>query len=62
MRYTSFRVPEKIATSFRLSEEALRLLKRLAEADAIDRTDVLEILIREKARARGIATPEERDS
>ena len=41
---------EKSLTSFRLTEEAQLLLVKLAETDGIDRTAVLETLIRERAR------------
>jgi len=46
-------------TSFRLSEKVLALLAKLAERDGINKSDVLEILIRKQAREVGI--PEEID-
>ena len=39
---------------FRFSQEAIVLLHRLADADGISRTAMLEIAIREAARKRGI--------
>ena len=39
----------KYKTSFSLSEEALRLLKAIAEKNGISKTAVLEIIIRQKA-------------
>jgi hypothetical protein len=44
----------KRATSLRLTEEALRLLAAMAQADGISHTAMLEIAIREAARKRGI--------
>jgi hypothetical protein len=44
----------KRATSLRLTEEALRLLAAMAEADGISHTAMLEIAIREAARKRGL--------
>lgn len=41
-------------TSFSLSEEALRLLKLIAEKNGISKTAVLEIIIREKAKAENV--------
>jgi hypothetical protein len=46
-------------TSFRLSEKALSLLGKLAERDGIDKTDVLEILIRNRARELNMNMTEE---
>lgn len=45
---------EKPTRSFRLTEEAQTLLSKLAERDGINDTAELEVLIREKARERGI--------
>ena len=45
---------KKRSTSLRLSEEALRFLAAMADADSISRTAMLEIAIREAARKRGI--------
>ena len=45
---------EKTPTSFRLTEEAQILLAKLAERSGIDRTAVIETLIRERARELGI--------
>ncbi len=42
-------------TGFRLSEEALRLLDALALRHSLNRTAVLDLLIREAARQQGIA-------
>lgn len=39
---------------FRLSQEAVALLQRLADADGISRTAMLEIAIREVARKRSL--------
>jgi hypothetical protein len=55
-------VPDKQPTSFRLTENALTLLAALAKREGIDKTDVLEILIRERARGLGIPEPEEPSS
>jgi len=44
----------KNATSFRLSPEAKRLLAELSNKLGISQTAVLEILIREKAKAENI--------
>jgi len=40
----------KIAISFRLSPEAIRLLQKLAKENGISQTAVLEMAIRELAR------------
>jgi predicted transcriptional regulator len=40
----------KKATSFRLSDEALALLKQLADADGLSQAAMLELLIRRAAR------------
>ncbi len=44
----------KQRTSFALSEEAKRLLKELAEKLSVSQSNILEIVIREKAKAEGI--------
>jgi len=44
----------KRETHFRLTETARALLARLAEADGISQNAVMELLIREAARKRGI--------
>jgi DNA-binding Lrp family transcriptional regulator len=44
---------KKIRTSFTLSEEAKRLLIELSERMGISKTDVLEVLLREKGRGIG---------
>ena len=44
----------KRSTSLRLTEEALRLLAAMAQADGISQTAMLEIAIREAARKRGL--------
>lgn len=48
----------KIQTSFTLSPQALELLKSLAEYLGLSKTGVLELLIREAARDRGIELKE----
>lgn len=45
---------EKQATSFRLTLSALSLLAKIAEREGIDKTDVIEVVIRKEARALGI--------
>jgi predicted DNA-binding protein len=52
MRY-NFPMKDK-STSFRLSLEAKRLLKELSKKQGISQAAVLEILIREKAKAENI--------
>ena len=42
--------------SLRLTDEALCLLSQLGARDGISRTAVLEVAIREAARARGVGT------
>ena len=44
----------KIATSYRLSEEAIRLIKLIAEAKGLSQASVLEIAIRELAKKESI--------
>ncbi|WP_172600141.1 ribbon-helix-helix protein, CopG family [Sulfuricystis multivorans] len=44
----------KQATSFRLSAEALRLLKLLADAKGISQASVIEMAIREMAKKEGL--------
>jgi hypothetical protein len=44
----------KKAAHFLLTEQARRLLERLAQTDGISKTAMLEIAIREAARKRGI--------
>lgn len=44
----------KIATSFRLSRNAYLLLKALVAKTGLARTSVLELAIRELARAQGV--------
>lgn len=44
----------KQKTSFTLSEEALKLLEAIAQKHGISKTTVLELTIREKARAESI--------
>ena len=46
--------PPKPATSFRLSEEALRLLSLIADREASTLTYAVEMLIRQGAKNRGI--------
>ena len=45
----------KVHVSYRLSEEALRLLKALAEAKGLSMASVLEVAIRELAKREGAA-------
>lgn len=45
---------KKIKTSFRLTGECQRLLKKLAESLGVSQTDVIEISVREKAKAEGV--------
>lgn len=44
----------KQPTSFRLSEEAIRLLKLLADAKGISQASVIEMAIREMAKKGGL--------
>ena len=48
----------KTSTSFRLSDETLDLLTRLARYYDIDRTAALTLALREKAYALGVAEPD----
>lgn len=48
------RKPTSKAQTFRLTEEARRLLAAIAEKQGVDKTAMLEILIRELAEKRGI--------
>ena len=48
------RKPTSKATTFRLTEEARRLLAEIAERQGIDKTAALETIIREIAEKRGI--------
>ena len=50
---------DKFPTSFRLSRLAMTLLARIAACDGIDKTDVIESLIRQRAKALGLAVNEE---
>ena len=53
---------DRMPVSFRLSSEAKSLLEQLASRDGIDQVDVLNILLRERAREVGIvAKKEEQD-
>ena len=45
----------KVHVSYRLSEEALRLLKALADAKGLSMASVLEVAIRELAKREGAA-------
>lgn len=52
---------DKIAKAFRFSDTARELLEKIAQQSGISQTAVLELLIREKAKAEGItaqAAPE----
>lgn len=44
----------KIAVSYRLSAEAIRLLKMLSEAKGLSQASALEVVIREAAKREGI--------
>jgi predicted DNA-binding protein len=44
----------KQPTSFRLSEEALRLLKLLADAKGVSQASIIEMAVREMARKDGL--------
>lgn len=44
----------KIFTGFRLSDEAKRLLTQLAQQQGISQSAVLELLIREEAKRKGV--------
>ena len=46
--------PPKVASAFRLSTEALRLLELLADSEGATKTFTLEMLIRQRAKSRGI--------
>jgi predicted transcriptional regulator len=45
----------KQPTSFRLSNEALRLLKVLADAKGVSQAAIIELAVRELAKKEGIA-------
>lgn len=44
----------KTPTQFRLSADARHLLERMAKMSGVDKTAMLEIIIREAAKKRGI--------
>lgn len=46
---------DKLATSFRLTREALRLLFDLAKSLGISQAGVLELAIREMAKKKGVS-------
>jgi hypothetical protein len=48
------RKPTSKAATFRLTEEARRLLEEIARRQGVDKTAALEIIIREVAERRGI--------
>ena len=48
----------KTSTSFRLSNETLEILARLARYYDVDRTAALTLALREKAYALGVAEPD----
>lgn len=50
--------PNNRQRSFRLSDEAYTLLELLARKQGINRTAMLEILIREKAESEGVTVPD----
>lgn len=54
MSYNVGMKTNKLPTSIRLSPEAKRLLKELSDKLSISQAAVLEIIIREKARAEGV--------
>jgi hypothetical protein len=49
--------PPKQGTSFRLTAEALALLARLAERYGLNHSDMLEVIIRDRAKAEGFWPP-----
>jgi hypothetical protein len=51
-------VPDKIATSFRLTESAVSLLAKIAKEHGIAQSAVIEILIRQRAERLGITVEE----
>lgn len=48
------RKPTSKAVTFRLTEEARRLLAEIAQKQGVDKTSALEVIIREVAERRGI--------
>jgi predicted DNA-binding protein len=46
----------KYATSFRLSAEAIRLLKALAEAKGVSQASVIEMILRDAAKREKLDT------
>ncbi len=53
---------KKRVTSFRLTQEALRLLTRISARRGIGRSAILEIAIRDAASAAGVGLVEDRRS
>jgi predicted DNA-binding protein len=53
MQYNSI-MPKRKATSFRLTEEAAKLLAILAEGMGLSQASVLELMIRDWAKKRGM--------
>lgn len=51
------RGPPKQGTSFRLTAEAVALLHKLAERYGLNHSDMLEVIIRDRARAEGLWPP-----
>ena len=64
MRYDRGMVkpPRKHATSFRLSETARTLLKTFQQQDGNSAQAVIERLLRDEARRRGVPIPEDREA
>jgi hypothetical protein len=53
------RGPPKQGTSFRLTSEAIALLHALAQRYGLNHSDMLEVIIRDKARHEGLWPPTE---
>jgi hypothetical protein len=51
------RGPAKQGTSFRLTAEAIALLHALAERYGLNHSDMLEVMIRDRAKAEGLWPP-----
>lgn len=50
----------KTATSFRLTDDARELLALLSQRMGVDKTDVVELAIRELAQSKGAKLPEKK--
>jgi hypothetical protein len=64
MAFAIFAKPrqEKKTTSYRLTTEALDLLSRLAQRYGLNHSDMLEVMIRDKASSEAIWPPAATDS